>query len=238
MAKLLLCLDGAVVKEFRLNRDRFSIGRRPNNDIQIDNLAVSGLHAVLQTVGGDVFVEDQDSTNGTLLNGKPVKRQLLQDGDELTIGKYVVKFWAEQAAKGEGETDFEKTMMLRVSPAAAAAPVAPANASLGGTASAAASVVVERPALADVAGNAGVIKVLTGANAGRELLLTKNLTTLGKAGTQVAVITKRPQGYFITHVEGDVTPRVNGHPIGQTARKLEEEDLIELLGVQMAFFTR
>ncbi|KAF0813971.1 Oxoglutarate dehydrogenase inhibitor [Andreprevotia sp. IGB-42] len=225
MAKLLLCLDGAVVKEFRLTRDRFTVGRRPNNDIQIDNLAVSGEHAALLTVGGDVFVEDLDSTNGTLVNGKPTRRQLLQDGDEITIGKYVLKFWRENAASGDSGTDFEKTMMLRVPPTIPAPP-APSPAAARAPAAASAEPV-----------RAGVIKVLTGANSGRELLLTKNLTTLGKAGVQVAVITRRPLGYFITHVEGEQTPKVNGSQIGQSPRKLEEEDLIELLGVQMAFFT-
>ncbi|WP_035060221.1 FHA domain-containing protein [Andreprevotia chitinilytica] len=234
MAKLLLCLEGNVIKEFRLNRDRFTIGRRANNDLQIDNLAVSGEHAAITTVGRDVFVEDLDSTNGTILNGSPVKRQLLQDGDEVTIGKYVIKFWKEaQDAPGSATegTDFEKTMMLRAPPGGgAAAPPKPVQQPAAPQAAAAPQAPAEPVKL-------GVVKVLTGANAGRELPLTKNLTTLGKAGVQVAVITRRPQGYFITHVEGATTPRVNGTEIGNAARQLNEEDLIELLGVQMAFFT-
>ncbi|SMC18047.1 FHA domain-containing protein [Andreprevotia lacus DSM 23236] len=244
MAKLLLCLDGTVVKEFRLNRERFTVGRRPTNDIQIDNLAVSGEHAALLTVGGDVFVEDLDSTNGTVVNGKPTKRQLLQDGDEIIIGKYMLKFWSENAAGSDAGTDYEKTMMLRVPPAVAAAAPAPAPVAAAprpvvaaSAAAVAASAVQTGARPAEPASSPGVVKVLTGGNAGRELMLTKNLTTLGKAGVQVAVITRRPQGYFITHVEGAQTPKVNGVQIGQSARKLEEEDLIELLGVQMAFFT-
>jgi len=226
MAKVLLCLEGAVIKEFRLTRDRTSIGRRPSNDIQIENIAVSGEHAVLDRIGRDVFVEDLGSTNGTLVNGKPVQRQLLANGDEVVVGKYTLKYWQDAAPAGG---DFDKTMIMRPGqaqaaapqPAArpAAAPVAPAQAAVG-------------------AGAIGVVKVLTGANAGRELLLNKPATTLGKAGVQVAVISKRPAGYFLIHVEGKQHPRVNGVEIGAAARQLKEEDAIELMGVQMVFFLR
>src|SRR4029079_10370574 len=82
----------------------------------------------------------------------------------------------------------------------------------------------------------GAIQVRAGAAAGRTLDLTKNLTTIGKPGLQVAVITKRPTGYFITHVEGATFPTINGAPLGAQARQPPDHDLIEIAGVKMEFF--
>jgi hypothetical protein len=81
-----------------------------------------------------------------------------------------------------------------------------------------------------------MLQLLSGANAGKELELTKPLTTLGKPGVQVAVITRRPQGFFITHVEGANKPTVNGTPIAQQAHVLNDHDIIELAGVKVEFF--
>jgi hypothetical protein len=84
----------------------------------------------------------------------------------------------------------------------------------------------------------GAIQILTGANAGKELELTKNLTTLGKPGVQVAVITRRPHGYFITHVEGANFPVVNGTALDAHPRELKDHDVIELAGIKMEFFLK
>ncbi|UXY16180.1 FHA domain-containing protein [Chitiniphilus purpureus] len=230
MAKILLCLDGNVIKEFRLTRERTTIGRRPTNDIQIENLAVSGQHAALDRIGADVFVEDLESTNGTLVNGKPVQRQLLRNGDEVTVGKYLLKYW-QAAAPSD---DFDKTMMIR-SAAKPPAPPAPkaATATAAATAARPAPAVVRPPA-----GATGVLKVISGTNAGRELPLDKASTRVGKVGVQVALINRLPQGYMLAHAEGHRTPLVNGAEIGATVRPLRDEDLIEVMGVQMVFFLR
>ena len=124
MGKLVVSLDGVVIKEVQLTKDKTSLGRRPYNDIVIDNLAVSGEHAVLQMVGSDVFIEDLNSTNGTYINGRAVKKQLLQNNDTVEIGKYKIKFIGEEGS------EFEKTMIMRHgSPAAApsASPLAGAE---------------------------------------------------------------------------------------------------------------
>lgn len=221
MAKITLSLDGSLIKEVKLNRDFYTIGRRPNNDIQIDNLAVSGEHALLTLRGNETFIEDLGSTNGTKINNQDIKKQQLKDGDEVLIGKHILHFFSEKLNE---DTDFEKTMMLMPTPShlaakapeAVAAPQAPAGTG---------------PLL-------GVIRVMSGANSGKELELNKNLTTLGKTGVQVAVITKRPGGYYLTHVEGNNYPSVNQKPIGTQACPLQEEDIIELLGIKMAFFYR
>ena len=118
MGKLVVSLDGVVIKEVQLTKDKTSLGRRPYNDIVIDNLAVSGEHAVLQMVGSDVFIEDLNSTNGTYINGRAVKKQLLQNNDTVEIGKYKIKFIGEEGS------EFEKTMIMRHGSPAAAAPSA------------------------------------------------------------------------------------------------------------------
>ncbi len=246
MAKLILSMDGLMLKEIPLTKERTTIGRKPHNDIQIDNLAVSGEHAVIVTILADSFLEDLGSTNGTLVNGQPVKKHFLQNNDVVELGKYKLKFVAEAPAASKA-ADFEKTMVLRPGAMRAAmqqpggpAP-APAAKSMSDTqvnqapvaTAAAPAMVAAQPAPAQKTGN---IQVLTGGNAGRELALTKPLTTLGKPGVQVAVITRRPQGYFITHVEGASLPVVNGKQLDAQAHPLIDHDIIELAGVKMEFF--
>src|SRR5574343_414405 len=111
MAKLILSMDGVVLKEIPLSKERLTIGRKPHNDIQIDNLAISGEHAAITTLLNDSFLEDLNSTNGTLVNGQPVKRHALCDGDLIELGKYRLKYLAEAATPVAA--DFKKTMILR-----------------------------------------------------------------------------------------------------------------------------
>jgi len=114
MAKLILSMDGLVLKEISLTKERTTIGRKPHNDIQIDNLAVSGEHAVIVTILNDSFLEDLGSTNGTVVNGNPIKKHFLQNNDVVELGKYKLKFVGEAAAAvGAEKADFEKTMVLR-----------------------------------------------------------------------------------------------------------------------------
>lgn len=247
MAKLVLTLDGAFLGEHDLDKELVTIGRRPNNDIHIDNLAVSGSHAVVRTIGNDSFLEDLDSTNGTLVNGKPIKKHILQHGDVIELGKYQIRYVNEAAvnaaASGGVPADFEKTMIIRPgaikAQAQAQVAAAPsADAALQSTTTV--QEVMKQAPVQDPASEAqplvGHIQVLSGGSAGREMVLSKALTTLGKPGVQVAVITKRPHGYFITHVEGATHPVVNGQSVGAQAHELQDHDVIELAGVKMEFF--
>ena len=222
MPKMIVSIDGVVIKEVQLTKDRTTLGRRPYNDIVIDNLAVSGEHAVLQMTANEVYLEDLNSTNGTYVNGKAAKKQSLQNGDVVEVGKYKIKFVNEVAEQG-----YEKTMMVRPSMAAAlaAAHQAPPAA---------------RPAMA--APESGFsslsrasIKVLSGAASGREVPLTKVVTTIGKPGVAVAAITRRQRGFFVHHVEGAGNPALNGALIGSDPLALKNGDLIELAGTQMQF---
>src|SRR3990170_3387474 len=236
MAKLILSMDGLVLKEIPLTKERTTIGRKPHNDIQIDNLAVSGEHAVIVTILNDSFLEDLGSTNGTVVNGNPVKKHFLQNNDVVELGKYKLKFVGDAAPTATGEkADFEKTMVLRPSQMKAAAEQAkaPAAAPAAATASTPAAAPAAKPGQP-----LGAIQLLSGANAGKELELTKPLTTLGKPGVQVAVLTRRPAGYFITHVEGANRPTVNGQSIGAAPHSLKDHDVIELAGVKMEFFLK
>ena len=358
MAKLILSLDGMVLKEYPLTKERTTIGRKSHNDIVIDNLAVSGEHAMIMTILNDSFLEDLGSTNGTLVNHQPIKKHFLQNNDVVELGKYKLKYINEAVAQPPNE-DLEKTVVMRMPggvakaeaaakgpevsqplpknfgdtvvnpelmqsqganlgalrdaarqaaaaspasaptasgpatlagpatsgasavPAAAPTPVTPpasaapavsaapasaatapsaAPAASAGTPLAAASSMPEappaplppkpgpaaaaaaattHPGAATVAtGAQGTIQILSGPSAGKELPLSKPLTTLGKPGVQVAVIAKRPQGYFITHVEGASFPVVNGKQLDAQAHPLSDHDVIELAGVKMEFFLK
>ncbi len=207
MPKMIVSIDGVVIKEVQLTKDRTTLGRRPYNDIVIDNLAVSGEHAVMQMSGADVFLEDLNSTNGTYVNGKAIKKQQLHGGDTVEIGKYKIKFVHD----GAGE-NFEKTTVI----------------SSGAVQNATA------PGAHAPVGNAA-IKVMSGAAAGREVPLVKVVTTIGKPGVAVAAITRRPHGYVVALVEGAIKPTVNGAALGPEAVHLRDGDLIELAGTQMQF---
>jgi hypothetical protein len=276
MAKLILSVDGQVLKEYQLSKERTLIGRKPHNDIPIDNLAVSGEHAAIITILNDSFIEDLGSTNGTMVNGKPVKKHFLQNNDVVEIGKHKLKYFND-APTAATAADFEKTMIIRNPAKAAPPPVAdkamgdtqtnlkalaqephkpapapapapppapapaPTPAAQSPTATVTSAPTAAAAPAAAPAGGAtplreAAIQVLSGAAAGRTLDLTKNLTTIGKPGLQVAVITKRPNGYFITHVEGATFPTLNGAALTGQAHPLGDHDLIEIAGVKMEFF--
>jgi pSer/pThr/pTyr-binding forkhead associated (FHA) protein len=263
MAKMILSMDGLVLKEIPIGKERMTIGRKPHNDIQIDNLAVSGEHAVIVTILNDSFLEDLGSTNGTLVNGQPIKKHFLQHNDVVELGKYKLKYVNEQSAHPRPVQDFEKTMVLRPGqavPRPAAVAVAESQGARAATAtSGAVSVAQPAPVLSEsqalranaaapamsasqgMAGAgrmAGAVQILSGANAGRELELVKPLTTIGRAGAQTAVITRRPNGYFITHVEGASFPVVNGTTLDGHPHPLADHDVIEIAGVKMEFFLK
>jgi pSer/pThr/pTyr-binding forkhead associated (FHA) protein len=251
MARLILSLDGQVLAEYNMNKERYTIGRLPDNDIRIDNPAVSGHHSLIINILNDSFLEDLNSTNGTYVNGKLIKKHALQHGDVVTVGHHQLRFADTQSSDAEPD-EFEKTMIITPGSAVAAAAakkasaIAPAVPPPPKTPLATGSATAIRPAAAPGATGEqptalpkAKLQVLSGAFAGRELELNKALTTLGRPGVQVAAITRRADGYFIVHVDsgkaGDY-PHVNGAMIGEQARKLQDNDVILLAGVKMGFF--
>jgi len=249
MAKLVLSLNGTVQSEHLLGKERVTIGRKPDNDIQIDNLAVSGKHALVITILNDSFLEDLASTNGTYVNGKLIKKHALRNGDVIGIGKHELKY-VNESATATDDDDFEATIVIPPRNATAAREAARAAVQQGAGAAAvnmaarsAAGVAPTVTSTATTAAGGGMplgrLRVLNGPIAGRELELTKALITLGKPGVQVAVISRRPQGYVLTHIEGGTPnnfPVVNGQAIGPNAYPLKDSDIIELAGIKMEFF--
>ena len=246
MAKLILSMENTMLKEIPLTKERTTIGRKPHNAIQIDNLAISGEHAVVITILNDSFLEDLGSTNGTFVNGQSVKKHFLQNGDVVELGKYRLKYVGE-VPQQTSSADFEKTMILRPGAAhphspAPAAPAAPAaHASVAAHSSTSPGMAAQPPQPRPAAPPPlplGAIQILSGGNAGKEMELTKSLTTLGRPGVQVAVISRRPHGYFIMHVEGASFPIVNGKALDAQAHPLADHDVIELAGTKMEFFLK
>lgn len=223
MPRMIVSIDGVVIKEIQLTKDRTSLGRRPYNDIVIDSLAVSGEHAVVHILGEEVHLEDMNSTNGTYINGKAVKKQLLSHSDVIEVGHYKIKYLEESGSNHEMAVE-----------TTASAGVAESGASRGATASQAnASAPVDFQEGDPAARNS--IRVMSGAAAGREVTLVKVVTTLGKPGVAVASITKRAQGFVLAYVEGSNKPVLNGSPIGDEPVLLKHGDLMELAGTQMQF---
>ncbi len=255
-AKLILSMDGAVLKEYVLNKERMTIGRKAHNDIVIDNLAVSGEHAAVVTILNDSFLEDLDSTNGVMVNGAQVKKHFLQNNDVVEIGKYKLKYLNDQPSQTTA-ADFERTMVLRGPVAGAKTPdqaggttqprvqttLAGAT-TLSGATTQTEATTNKYPQASESTGGmppvsgspSAAVQILTGPNAGKELELVKNLTTLGKPGLQVAVLTRRPNGFFITHVEGANYPVLNGKQLDEHPHQLKDHDIIELAGIKMEFY--
>lgn len=291
MARLILSLDSQVLAEYNMSKERYTIGRLPDNDVRIDNPAVSGHHSLIINILNDSFLEDLNSTNGTYVNGKLIKKHALQHGDVITIGHHQLRFSDQQTNETE-QDEFEKTMVIpagqqnaeqlalaekaaAVAAAAEPEPEAapdirsdlkvdmpdteepPAREESNYVPERTSAPVTAPPPVREPASHmetsAGIdpsnapnalplakLQVLSGSFAGRELELTKALTTLGRPGVQVAAITRRAEGYFIVHVEsgeeGDY-PLVNGQPTGAQARKLNDNDVVQLAGVKMGFFS-
>ncbi len=244
MTSLVLSFDGEMVKEYEITKPRMTIGRRPHHDIAIDNLAVSGDHAVILQQGNNLILEDGGSTNGTKINGQNVEKHTLQNGDVIEIGKFHLKFFEGKTAHIEAP-ELEKTMLIRSpfagkqmdpdEPPAIDTPTAvePFPTTV--------SPIIKAPQTTEHTVAAGPIhnatlKVLNGKQAGAEVPLTKPLTTIGKKGVQVAIVTRHHSGYFINHVQG-AFPIVNGATINEKPCPLSPQDVVEFSGVKLRFET-
>jgi pSer/pThr/pTyr-binding forkhead associated (FHA) protein len=236
MGKLILTLDGQELAQYELEKERYTIGRLADNDIHIDNMAVSGHHALIINILKDSFLEDLNSTNGTYVNGKLVKKHALQEGDVITIGRHALKYASGKPAAAGGDTDdFEKTMIIR--PGTKSQTGVPSMDSVNKAISGAGGAPIDESKAAGLP--RAKLQVLSGGFAGKELELNKALTTLGRPGVQVAAVTRRADGFFVVHVEsgqGHGFPTVNGKEIGAQAQKLADNDVIELAGVKMGFY--
>ena len=265
MAKLHVSLDGNSLGEFSLNKERTTIGRRASNDIHIDNLVVSGDHAVIITIAGDSFLEDLNSTNGTIVNKKPTKKHVLQHDDVIAFGTYQLRYENLAQKKTSAEQHgFENTAVMRTSTVNDVLPKAQVKnkqaelpqADIKQTDHAQTDIKAElsinnktaltlqnnltphaiKPAPVNDVPKVARLYILTGPNSGHEVLLNKALTSFGEPGAQVVVITKRPHGYFLSHVEGEKRLLINGQKAGPQAYALVDRDVIDIVGMKMEFY--
>lgn len=236
MARLILSLDGQVLAEYNMSKERYTVGRLPDNDIRIDNPTVSGHHSLVINILNDSFLEDLNSTNGTYVNGRLIKKHALQNGDVVTVGRHQLRFVDGTA---EDEDEFASTMVIerQAGGAEALAKAAALSASVNGGSAGSRSGAAAEPASKPL--NMAKVQVLNGSFAGREITLSKALTTLGRPGVQVVAITRRADGYHIVQVENSAeagAPKLNGQPLGPQAGKLTDNDVIEIIGIKMGFF--
>ena len=211
MPKIAITLDGELTKQVSLTKNRTTLGRRPNNDVVLEDLAVSGRHACLIQQGQQVTIEDLDSTNGTYVNGRSVKKQLLQENDAIEIGHFKINFSMESDT-ADKLPDSQQALQPGADWPQAFQDLSEPAARLQGR-----------------------IKVVSGAAAGREMPLTKSVTTFGKPGVNVAAITQREANYFVHHVEGPQVPLLNGTSVGSEPVLLHHGDQISLSGTVLQF---
>lgn len=237
-SRLIVYEDDAIVGEHALDRERVRIGRKPHNDLVLPHTAVSGEHAVVITVRNDSFLEDLYSTNGTWVNGKVVTKCLLKDGDEIRIARYVLKYrqelgGTEEEGAGEPPSSVGSTLRTEVTDMEAFVrttkqpgfPVAEGNHA--------------KPATDENLLPLGALRAISGPVAGKEMELTRPLTTLGKPGLQMAVIARAEDGYFLAYLEGNNYPMVNGVPVEEEERVcLNHLDDVEIAGMRMKFLLK
>ena len=241
VGKLVLSAANRILREVVIDRKQLTIGRRPYNDLLLDDLTVSGEHAIVHTAGGESVIHDLKSRNGTLINGAPVMQQQLANGDCVDIGIYRLVYKVERLDSARSPGGFRPAFMpptqfplptnltgartsawlpsLRGSPVNPVKPPDPAFAAFAPPEDL-------RPAS---------LRFLGGHDAGRQMLLERPIVSIRNGSGQVAVVAKRQKGYFLTHVEGPSYPLVNGESIGLSAHVLRDNDLIELAGTIIQF---
>jgi pSer/pThr/pTyr-binding forkhead associated (FHA) protein len=229
MPTLTLKFRDEVLREFPIERGgSATIGRLDANAIVIDNLSVSGHHAKIDSVGDGYLLVDLQSKNGSFVNDKPVTTHWLSDGDVIRIGKHTLAFTIApgESHGGGGQPAADRTMVIQTATFA------------DGPSSGPAPKEVEP---------VGVLAYLAGGDGDIELV--KKLTTIGKdraadirvsgwtVGRTAATISRRPNGYYLSHVGGLTRPRINGQTVRESA-PLNEFDIVEIGPVKLQFFTR
>lgn len=222
--KLEFSFNSSKLADFLLDKEVITIGRKEDNDVRIENLAVSGHHARILTIFDDSFLEDLSSTNGTYVNGKPIDKHPLKQGDVITIGKHELRYVNDSKQFAD---DGDKTVLIRRKPDAAKPQVETHE-------------VEYTPNLHKQAAlDSAKLQILNGKSAGKELPLVKASVKLGKSGNEVVQINKRPDGHFIVSLisaDDENNPRVNGKVIGARSIKLQNHDVIEINRLKIEYY--
>lgn len=256
MARIILSLGGQVMAEYNMTKERYTIGRLPDNDVIIDSPALSGHHSLIINILNDSFLEDLNSTNGTYVNGKLVKKHALQNDDVITMGHHQLKFVASSAE--EDYAEFARTIVIENPPENLRKKTpnsngmdsdryrhsgldgsSKTNRPDAGVTDASDAQPLPTNKASGAASAQAKIQILSGSMAGRDLALNKTLTTLGRPGQQVIAITKRGKAHYIVQVDrkpGGGSAKVNGEQLNGPARQLADNDIIELMDIKMGFF--
>lgn len=215
MPKLILTLDGAVIREYSIDKDSISIGRKHGNDIQLNDLTISGRHSLITTVGENVFIDDLGSTNGSLLNGARIAKSKLQHSDVIQVGNYQFTFFSNE------EEDYEPTMFLRAEIE---------DTKIIDT--------KQKPTVENTGAKLGAVKVLTGPLKDKILELRKAFNTLGFNGSKMAIIARNTSNYTISAIKNEDAfniAMVNGNDLTVDGIELKDHDIIELANTKIEF---
>lgn len=221
--KLEFSFNSNRLEDFVLDKEIMTIGRKDDNDIRIDNLAVSGHHAKLLTIFDDSFLEDLDSTNGTYVNGQPITKHPLKNGDVIVIGKHELRYKNES----NSASDDDKTVLIRRQPGLNTSPGPNPNEPINMPGSIAADL------------NDAKLQILNGKGAGKELALRKPSVKLGRSGAEIVQINKRPDGHFIVSLDQENENSllmINGEAVGSRAVKLNNHDVIEINKLKIEYY--
>jgi len=221
--KLIVTLDGEVVKEFVINKQAITIGRKNENDIQLNDLTVSGRHAFITAQNGSLVVEDLGSTNGTLLNGSHINKATLQHGNVVQIGHHLFTYMNDENDK------YEPTMSVR--------------SDMDNTQIVLPDWDMGSNALKVRGQPLGALRKKDDPLGSNGIEMSKHYSSIGYQGRRLAQITRESNGYVIIGVPNvnnrrstDI-PLINGEKLDfSTPRKLKERDIISIAGIEMEFY--
>jgi pSer/pThr/pTyr-binding forkhead associated (FHA) protein len=205
MDKFIILEDDAVIEEIELDKQQLVIGRDASNGIHLGDPSVSRRHAMLTCALDEYFIEDLGSTNGTILNNKAITKHILKSGDQVQVGDYVLRFERSEEVEYAEEHDPDKTQVIRSRKP------------------------VELPVEQAVVPKTAIIRYFRGPKKGASERIERSLYTLGKPGGDVAVIARRPQGFYLLKIGNSSYPIINKKRVDVgRGIKLEEGDVVEV----------
>lgn len=227
MAKMILKFNDVVIDQIVLKQGDMNIGRRPGSEILLDNMAVSGNHASIFTIGEDSFVQDLNSTNGTFVNNKRISKHHLEHNDVITIGNHSMTYLNEKAVKSG--PDFAKTVIIN--PHKQEEMLAQAGKAAASSA--------KEPSPPAIDTRLGSLFILSGANNGKRIDLTSSVTNLGRAGKRAGIISRAGNGrYILLPGDNNEAPRLNGVKVSASGEELKNGDVIEAADSRMQFYLK
>jgi len=227
VSALTLSFKGMELKVIPLGPGEMIIGSDPACAIHIDSLAVQPRHASVVTRDSETVLRDLNTPDGTFVNNERVAERVLRDRDDIRVGKHNLVFTHSPVA----------APVTAAAPTAEAATLMPAQVPAAAVTSAVTEpeVSLEEFTSSPKVKNAW-LQIMSGHNVGKNISLNRKLTNLGTPGIQTAVIAKRNEGYFLSHLEGEQPPRVGSIPIGEKSWPLNDGDIIQIGNVKMQFY--